>query len=82
MNWITIFDLCWLTAVLVLLFLIWRSSERRLKHVQTMEKTLVDVSNKNAESAQKAVLATQQALDLLRERIAKQEASHVAQQPS
>lgn len=66
MTFIQIFDVIWLTTVLVLLFLIWRSSEQRLKHVQQMETTLVDVSIKNAESARKAVETTQEALDALK----------------
>lgn len=51
----TIFYIAWLLAVLVLLWRIWISSEQRLKHVNVLEKTLIDVSTKNADSARRAV---------------------------
>ena len=38
-------------AVVALLWAIWISSQRRLHHVEVMEKTLVDVSKQDAESA-------------------------------
>lgn len=66
MNWIQIFDIVWLISLLVLLFLIWRSSEKRLHHVLVMEKTLVDVSVKNAESARQSVQTTQEAVAMLK----------------
>jgi hypothetical protein len=62
----TIFDSFWLIAVLVLLFLIWRSSERRLKHAETLEVTLVDVARHDAETARKAVEAVQEVIALLK----------------
>jgi hypothetical protein len=63
MTWLTIINTIiswlWLIAVLALLWLIWRSSEARLKHVQKMEITLVDVAMKDAETARKAVETNQ-----------------------
>lgn len=61
MNGLTVFNeiffvLIFLTMV-ALLFAIWISSQRRLHHVQVMEKTLVEVSAKDAESARMAVEA-------------------------
>jgi hypothetical protein len=53
-----LFSLAWLVVMLVLLWAIWRSSQARLHHVQVMEKTLVDVAMKDAESARQAVEAT------------------------
>lgn len=50
-----IFNTLWLIALLALLVLIWRSSEARLKHVQSMEITMFDVASKDAESTRKAV---------------------------
>jgi len=50
----TIFGILWLCAVLTLLWFIWRSSVR---HVQRIEQTLIDVSMKNAEIAQRAAQA-------------------------
>jgi len=66
MNWIQIFDVLWLTSILVLLFLIWRSSERRLKHVTTLEKTMIEVAALDAESARKAVQANQELIAMLK----------------
>lgn len=60
MNWTiitTIFDIAWLLALLLLLYLIWRSSEARLKHIQSMELTLFDIAKKDAENAHQAVEA-------------------------
>lgn len=62
---ITIFDVIWLLALLVLLVLIWRSSEERLKHVQRMEVTLFEVSKTSAKSAQQAAEAAQLAVEML-----------------
>jgi hypothetical protein len=60
-NWLAIvnegFDIAWLIAVLALLWVIWRSSEHRLKHVRAMEKVLIDVAMKDAENARQAVEA-------------------------
>lgn len=62
MNWLVIinqiFDILWLIAVLALLWAIWRSSQKRLEHVQVMEKMLVEVAMKDAESARQAVEST------------------------
>jgi hypothetical protein len=68
MSWIQVFDIVWLTSLLILLLLIWRSSERRNKHVTAMEQTLVDVSTKNAESVRQAVQTTQEVLQLLKDK--------------
>lgn len=63
MNWLTIavqiFDVFWLAAVLVLLWLIWRSSTR---HIHKMESTLVEVAMMDAQSARKAVEVAQGAV--------------------
>lgn len=59
MNWLAIineiFDIVWLLAVLALLWLIWRSSERRHDHATKMEQTIVEIGAKDAESARIAV---------------------------
>lgn len=49
-----IFDVIWLIAVLVLLYLMWRSSEKRLDHIQKMEQVQFDTAMTTAEAAQKA----------------------------
>lgn len=67
----TIFNIAWLLALLVLLFLIWRSSERRLRHIQSMELTLFDIAKKDAETAREAVKTTQAAFELLKQKDAK-----------
>ena len=54
-----IFDVLWLVCVLVLLYLMWRSSERRLEHIQKMEQVQFDTAMKSAEAAQKAAQAAQ-----------------------
>lgn len=54
-----VFYVLWLVGLLVLLFLIWRSSEARLKHIQNMEATMFDVATKDAESTRKAVESMQ-----------------------
>lgn len=63
MTWLpiaqTLFYASWLIALLVVLILIWRSSEARLKHIQSMEITMFDVASKDAESTRKAVESTQ-----------------------
>ncbi|HET8911202.1 MAG TPA: hypothetical protein VFN23_07055 [Ktedonobacteraceae bacterium] len=82
MNWLsvvtTLFDLLWLLAVLILLYLIWRSSEARLKHVTEMEKTLIEVSRKNADTTMLAVQQVQILVDVLKKMT---EEKHVVQQP-
>ena len=54
-----IFDVLWLVCVLVLLYLMWRSSERRLEHIQKMEQVQFDTAMKSAEAAQEAAKAAQ-----------------------
>lgn len=54
-----IFDVIWLIAVLVLLYLMWRSSEQRLEHIQKMEQVQFDTAMKTAEAAQEAAKAAQ-----------------------
>jgi hypothetical protein len=66
-----LFSLAWLVVVLALLWAIWRSSERRLQHVQALEHTLVDVAQKDAESARQAVEATRMLAALLQNEQAK-----------
>lgn len=61
-----IFNVCWLLALLILLILIWRSSEARLKHVQSMEKTMFDVAMKDAESTRMAVEALRDLVAMLK----------------
>lgn len=55
MNWIEIvnelFDIGWLIALLIFLVLIWRSGERREKHMHAMMTTFTEVARQNAESA-------------------------------
>ena len=58
-NALQIFDVIWLIAVLVLLYLMWRSSERRLEHIQKMEQVQFDTAMKSAEAAQEAAKAAQ-----------------------
>lgn len=67
----TIFNIAWLTSLLVLLFLIWRSSEKRLKHIQKMEITMFDVSKQDAESARKAVDACYLLIETMKQKEAK-----------
>ena len=61
MNWLTafneIFFILIFLAIIALLWAVWISSQRRLHHVEVMEKTLVDVSRQDAESARMAVEA-------------------------
>lgn len=66
MTFAQAFGYFWLFVVLILLFLIYRSSQNRLKHVEKMETTLIDVSTKNAESVRMAVTTTQEAITLLK----------------
>lgn len=49
---IQLFDIGYLLALLVVLILIWRSSERRERHTQAMTAALIDVARQNASSAQ------------------------------
>lgn len=58
-----IFYALWLLGLLTLLFMIWRSSEARLKHIQSMEATMFDVATKDAESTRKAVDAVLSLVD-------------------
>lgn len=50
-----VFDILWLVAILILLILIWRSSENRLTHARTLETALVEVAKQDAENARQAV---------------------------
>ena len=56
-NALQIFDVIWLIAVLVLLYLMWRSSERRLEHIQKMEQVQFDTAMTTAEAAKQAAEA-------------------------
>lgn len=49
---IQLFDIGYLLALLIVLILIWRSSERRERHTQAMTTALIDVARQNASSAQ------------------------------
>lgn len=51
---VAIFDICWLLAVLVFLFLIWRSVMRQ---TQSLEKTLIETIMNVSEAAIKAASA-------------------------
>jgi len=51
---LTIFYVVWLIAVLILLWLIWHSSENRLKHIEKMEQVQFDAAMVTAKAAQKA----------------------------
>lgn len=50
-----LFYVAWLIAVIVLLVLIFRSSQKRLHHVEAMEKALIDESAQALKTTQKAV---------------------------
>lgn len=71
MNWITLFDIAWLTSLLVLLFLIWRSSERhRTEDKERAIKfttALVEIAQKDAESVRQMVLTCQELVAILKE---------------
>lgn len=71
MNWLTVFttvfDLIWLTMLLVLLWKIWKSSERRTNATQLIVTTLISVAESNAQSAKIAAQAAQDAVNLLKE---------------
>ena len=54
-----IFDVLWLICVLVLLYMMWRSSEKRLEHIQKMEQVQFDTAMMSAKAAQKAAEAAQ-----------------------
>lgn len=49
---VTIFYIVWLIAVLIFMWLIWRSNT---KHIRQMEQTLVNVAMMDAESARQAI---------------------------
>jgi preprotein translocase subunit SecG len=61
-----IFNIAWLLALLVLLYLIWRSSEARLKHIQRMEITMFDIAKQDAETARKAVENNSALVEIMR----------------
>lgn len=61
-----IFDVLWLTSLLVLLFLIWRSSEKRSKQNQHAQDLLVEVIQKNTESARQAAHIAHEAIELVK----------------
>lgn len=64
MTWLQIitavFDILWLSSVLILLWLIWRTSTR---HIHRMESTLLEVAIRNAESANLAAESARKAVD-------------------
>lgn len=70
-SFTVIFDVVWLMGLLVLLILIWRSSERRADQTQKTLEILVEVTQKNAESAWQAIQLTKDTLQLLEESIHK-----------
>lgn len=59
MTWIAIineiFDIFFLSSLLVLLLLIWRSSERRTKQSEAFQQAIIDVAKENAESTRQSV---------------------------
>jgi hypothetical protein len=67
MNFVTIFDIVYLTALLALLVCMFILSVIRSRRDQRILQILVDVSDKNAESNRQLVKATQNAIDLLNE---------------
>lgn len=71
---LTIFYIVWLIALLVLLFAIYRSSERRLKHIQNMELTLFDVAKQDAQTARQAVDTVQSLAESMRALVAQKDA--------
>lgn len=58
MNWLqiiqTIFNICWLSAVLILLWRIWRNG---VKQTNASMTALIDVAKQDAENARQAVEA-------------------------
>lgn len=70
MNWIQLFDIAWLTSLLVLLWLIWRSSERRGKQDKednkTLINTLIEIGLKDAESARMSAQAARDVVTVLK----------------
>lgn len=56
-------------SLIVLLWLIWRSSERRANQTQHNQDILVGVIQKNVETNQQAIQMTNDALTLLKENI-------------
>jgi hypothetical protein len=71
-----IFNIAWLLALLVLLYLIWRSSEARLKHIQRMEVTMFDIAKQDAETARKAVETTQALVESVKALITQKDAKN------
>lgn len=67
MTWQTIISLLWLVAVLILLVLIWRSSEKRVKHTHSMELLLAGSVERQATSTQQAVEALCDLVAILKE---------------
>lgn len=67
MIFVQIFDIIWLMCLLGLLFLIWRSSERRANQTQHNQDILVGVIQKNVETNQRAIQMTNDAFTLLKE---------------
>lgn len=70
MNGIQIFDIVWLLSLLVLLFLIWRSSEEKRKQDKARDekliRALIEVSQKDAESARQAAVSLQELVAILK----------------
>lgn len=60
---VTLFDVVWLSAVFVLLWLIWRSSTT---HARNLEKTLIDVARADSESARKTANAVLSAIEMIK----------------
>lgn len=56
----TIFDIVWLSSVLLLLWRIWRNSTQ---HIHKMETTLLEVAVRNAESAAQSADSARKAVE-------------------
>ena len=67
MNFITIFDIAYLLALMAILLIQLVLSAKRAKRDQKILNTLVDVSSSNAQSVKDAVKAVQDVIELMKE---------------
>lgn len=69
MSWLqlitTIFDICWLSAVLLLLWAIWRTSA---SHIRTLIQALANAAQLSAQAAKQAAEAAERLAEQARER--------------
>ena len=73
-TWITlaatIFDVVWLTLLLIFLWRIWRTNVKYTNQIEAISKTLIDVAMKDAESARQAIDATRTLINSMHNLIA------------